>query len=91
MCLEMLFYPPLPSCCRRFVYPLITPFESTSPEIAWSLWICGREIVLHNFELEVFPGEEFGAGRMIQVWSEAIIWGIGEELEVFSVAEGGYW
>lgn len=73
------------------MYPLITPFESTSPEIAWSLWICGREIVLHNFELEVFPGEEFGAGRMIQVWSEAIIWGIGEELEVFSVAEGGYW
>ena len=73
------------------MYPMITPFEGTSPEIAWSLWICGGEIVLHDFELEVFPGEKFGAGGMIRVWSEAIIWGIGEELEVFSVAEGGYW
>lgn len=73
------------------MYPIITPFERTSPEIAWSLRICGREIVLHDFELEVFPGEEFGAWGIIRVWSEALGWGIGKELEVFRVAEGGYW
>lgn len=73
------------------MYPVITPFECTCPEIAWSLWICGGEVIRYDFELEIFPGEEFGAGRMIWVWSGAISWGIGEELEVFGVAEGGYW
>ena len=73
------------------MYPMITPFERTSPEIAWSLRICGREIILHNFELEVFSGEEFGAGGMIRVWSGAIGGGVGEELEVFGITEGGYW
>ena len=73
------------------MYSMITTFERTCPEIAWSLWICGGEIVRHNFELEVFPGKEFGAGRIIWVRSEAIRWGIGEELKVFSVAESGNW
>ena len=74
------------------MYPMITTSERTCPEIAWALGICGGEIVRYDFELEVFPGEELGAGRMIiRVWSEAISWWIGEELEVFGVAEGGYW